>query len=70
MSTDILENMYSADHYDHTKVLCMTDLAQVIEGAHDAIMTVVYRKKLDEKWLAEELTAANINSIDMNKFSK
>jgi len=49
VSIDILENMYSADHYEKEVACTMTELAEILEGASDTVLQVQFHKKLTEE---------------------
>ena len=49
VSKDIMTGMYSADHFDKTVKMTMTDLAGLMEEAKDTVIKVQFKKKLDEK---------------------
>lgn len=55
VSKSILYQMQSADHFD-TEVTCSkTELARLLQTASDTVMTVVFRKKLNEEYLLRQL---------------
>jgi len=47
--------MQSADHYDQEVSCLMTELARQLQTASDAVMTVAFRKKLNEEMLRKQL---------------
>jgi len=47
VSVDILEGMYSGDHFAKEVPSTMTELAEVLQGASDTIFKVQFHKKPD-----------------------
>jgi hypothetical protein len=47
--------MQSADHYDQEVSCSMTELARLLQTASDTVMTVAFRKKLNEEMLRKQL---------------
>jgi hypothetical protein len=45
----------------------MTDLAGVLEEAMDTILTVSFKKKLDENLVAEKLATVNAGHLKVDK---
>ena len=55
VSQSILYEMQSADHYDQEVNCSMTELARLLQAASDSVMTVAFRKKLNEETLRKHL---------------
>jgi hypothetical protein len=47
--------MQSADHYDQEVSCSMTELARLLQTASDTVITVAFRKKLNEEMLRKQL---------------
>ena len=49
VSRDILENMYSADHFKKEVPMNMTGLAELLQSVQDNIFTVQFRAQAKEE---------------------
>lgn len=58
MSRDILEGMYSADHYEKEVAVTMTALAEILKEVQDHVFSVQFRKQPNEADAAELLEGA------------
>ena len=59
MSKELLEEMYSAQHYDRECSLNMTGLAELLQSVQDNVFTINFRKKVSEENAAEQLLSAS-----------
>lgn len=59
VSKDILENMYSADHFDKEIPMNMTSLAEILHTVQDHIFTVAFRKQASEENTISTLQGAD-----------
>ena len=48
ISRDILDNMYSGDHFDKEVPMTVTELAELLHTVQDHIFTVGFRKQATE----------------------
>ena len=64
----LVEDSYSADHYDREVNCNMTELVEVLESASDTIFKVQFKKKVDEKTILQKLET--IGSGDAKKLTK
>ena len=55
VSKDILEGMYSADHFKNEVGMNMTGLAELLQSVQDHIFTVTFRKQPTEEKAADLL---------------
>ena len=55
VSRDILEGMYSADHYKSEVAMNLTGLAELLLTVQDHIFTVGFRKQPTESDVADQL---------------
>jgi len=55
ISKDLIQDMWSADHYDKEIKCNMTDLSEILESCSDTIFKVQFKKKVDPKHIEEEL---------------
>lgn len=58
VSRDILEGMYSADHYKSEVAMNLTGLAELLLTVQDHVFTVGFRKQPSESDVADQLQAA------------
>ena len=75
VSKDILvRDMWSADHFEQTVKCNMTDLVTILESVGDTVFKIAFKKKLDEKKLAEDLSGMDLNDMKnatlLNKLAK
>ena len=55
VSKDILEGMYSGDHFENEVAMNMTSLAELLQSVQDHIFTVTFRKQPTEEKAADLL---------------
>lgn len=67
VSRDILESMYSADHYEKEVPMNMTNLVVILEEAGDTIMKVQFKTKIHEKRVFEKLQIIDPKNIKSGK---
>ena len=48
MSKELLETMYSAQHYDHVIAMNMTGLAELLQSVQDIVFTIQFKKQPTE----------------------
>lgn len=74
VSKDILEKMYSADHFERERNMNMTELAELLETAGDTCFTVSFRKQVNNDRVQEKLQSTNQKQLSdknfLNKFAK
>ena len=59
----LVDDSYSADHFE-TEVTCnMTELSEILQSAQDTIFKVRFFRKVDEKIIAEKLQAIKKSDI-------
>ena len=58
VSRDIIENMYSADHFGKEVSMNMTGLAEVLQSVQDNVFTVQFRAQPKEEAAKTALQAA------------
>lgn len=63
ISKDVLESMYSADHYEKEVPMNMTSLVGILEEAGDTIMKVQFKTKIYEKRVFEKLQNVDPKSL-------
>ena len=59
VSRDILQGMFSADHFKKEVAMNMTGLAELLQSVQDHVFTVTFRKQQTEQEAAEMLQAAD-----------
>ena len=59
----LVQDSYSADHYDKEVTCNMTELAEVLQGAKDTIFTVEFKKKVDDKQVLDLLTGLKFADV-------
>jgi len=52
----LVQDSYSADHFDKQVTCNMTELSEVLQGAKDTIFTVEFKKKVDDKQIFDSLS--------------
>ena len=67
MSKELLETMYSAQHYDREINLNMTGLAELLQSVQDIIFTVNFKKQATEANAAALLEAATKSDFTDSK---
>ena len=60
----LIQDSFSADHYEREVTCNMTELSEVLQGAKDTIFKVVFRKKIDEKVIQDKLASLSAKDID------
>ena len=74
VSRDILQGMYSADHFKKEQAMNMSGLAELLQSVQDHVFTVTFRKQQTEQEAAEMLQAADkstfTDSAKLGKLSK
>ena len=74
VSKDILEGMYSADHYKKEVPMSMTMLAELLQSVQDHIFTVTFRKQPAEENAIELIRGASAadfkNEAALKKLAK
>lgn len=71
VSKDILEGMYSGDHFKKEVAMNMTSLAELLQSVQDHVFTVTFRKQPTEENAADLLQAADASSFkDKTKLGK
>ena len=68
VSKDILEGMYSADHFKNEVGMNMTGLAELLQSVQDHIFTVTFRKQPTEEKAVDLIQAADFK--DKSKLAK
>lgn len=63
VSKDILEGMYSADHYKKEVPMTMTMLAELLQSVQDHIFTVTFKKQPTEDNAVEAIESMGANSF-------
>lgn len=63
VSRDILENMWSASHFDTEVHLSMTDLAALMETMGDTAFSIQFRKKPNEAAVVEKLNKLSLAEV-------
>jgi len=63
VSKDILEGMYSGEHFKTEVAMNMTGLAELLQTVQDHVFTVTFRKQPTEENAADLLQAADKNSF-------
>lgn len=59
ISKDILEKMYSANHFNRERNMNMTELAELLETAGDTCFTVSFRKQVNHDRVEEKLLSTS-----------
>ena len=59
MGKNLIETLYSADHYEKEVALNMTGLAELLQSVSDVIFTVTFRKQVSEADVADLLVSAS-----------
>ena len=71
MSKELLETMYSADHYEREIPMNMTGLAELLQSVQDNIFTVNFKKQANEQSAVDQLLNADAASFnDPKKLSQ
>ena len=63
MSKELLETMYSADHFEREIALNMTGLAELLQSVSDHCFTVEFQKQVSESSAAQTLTNVDASSF-------
>ena len=63
MSKELLETMYSADHFEREIALNMTGLAELLQSVSDHCLTVEFQKQVSESSAAQTLTNVDASSF-------
>ena len=64
----LLNDSYSADHFEKEVSCTMTQLAEILKTAKDTVFQVEFEKKLDDKMIFEELS--KLDASDFKNASK
>ena len=67
MSKELLETMYSAQHYEREINLNMTGLAELLQFVQDIVFTVNFKKQATEAKALNALLSANKNTFKDSK---
>ena len=67
MSKELLETMYSAQHYEREINLNMTGLAELLQSVQDIVFTVNFKKQATEAKALNALLSANKNTFKDSK---
>ena len=71
MSKDLLETMYSANHFDREVSLNMTGLAELLQSVQDHAFTVHFQKQINEENAVDALLNADPSAFtDAKQMSK
>ena len=74
VSMDILQKMYSANHYEVIKSITRTEMVEKLKNAHDKIFTVSFLKKIKKEEIIQKLKnikpAEIKNKHELRKLSK
>ena len=70
VSKDILQGMYSADHYKKEVNMTVSSLAELLQGVQDHVFTVTFRKQQSEADAAAILTNADKSMYTEKERSK
>ena len=63
MSKELLETMYSANHYEREVAMNMTGLAELLQSVQDIIFTVKFKKQVTEDNAANLLMSADAKAF-------
>ena len=61
MSKELLETMYSAQHYDREVAMNMTGLAELLQSVQDIIFTISFKKQATKDNALQLLQSAGKN---------
>ena len=67
MSKELLETMYSADHYEREVPLNMTGLAELLQSVSDHVFTVTFLKQASESGASHALENADASCFSDEK---
>lgn len=63
VSRDIIERMISGNHFAKEVPMNMTDLADLLEGCSDTVITVQFRKQPNAEATTDLLKAASFKDL-------
>jgi len=63
VSRDIIERMWSANHFDTEVNMGMTDMAALLETIGDTVFSIQFRKKPNEAAVIEKLNSLNMKEV-------
>lgn len=63
VSKDIIERMWSANHFDTEVNMGMTDMAALLETIGDTVFSIQFRKKPNEAAVIEKLNSLNMKEV-------
>ncbi len=67
----LINDSYSADHFELEVTCNMTELSDILKSAKDTIFKVQFRKKIDEKCIFEKLEKIKVADLkDVKAISK